>query len=77
MPNEPGDSWFSPKHVSAWSRIKHGRGRALNWLGEATSQFKSNSEYYHVFHGNQSLGAKLQRQKGNNPDLRIRSLNVC
>ena len=27
MPNEPGDSWFSSKHVLAWPRIYNKGGR--------------------------------------------------
>ena len=27
MPNEPGDSWFSSKHVLAWPRIYGMGGR--------------------------------------------------
>ena len=32
MPNEPGDSWFSSKHVLAWPRIYGMGGRVLNEL---------------------------------------------
>ena len=30
-----------------------------------------------MFHGNQCPGAKLRGRKGNIPDLRVRSLNIC
>jgi hypothetical protein len=34
MPNEPGDSWFSPKCIEVQPQILANGGRALNGIGE-------------------------------------------
>ncbi len=53
-------------------------GRALNGLGVLTDyQTQSNSECRQVQPGSQSLGAKVQGRKGNNPDRQLRSLSVA
>ena len=36
-----------------------------------------NSECYDILLGSEALGAKVQRQKGKNPDHQLRSLNIC
>ena len=46
-------------------------------LGGFTAyQTLTNSECYDMFLGSEALGAKVQRQKGKNPDYQLRSLNV-
>jgi hypothetical protein len=45
-------------------------------VGDFIVSIQSNSEYHGECTGTQSLGAKLQGQEGNNPDLRLRSLNL-
>ena len=77
MPIEPGDSWFSPKHILVWACVKLDGGRALDGPDGETRWDQSNSEYRQVFRRTQSTGAKLGGQKGNNPDPRLRSLTLC
>jgi hypothetical protein len=36
-----------------------------------------NSEYYDMFLGSEGMGAKVHVREGNNPDLQLRSLNIC
>ena len=36
MPNEPGDSWFSPKCIEVQPRMFTSGGRALDGLGGET-----------------------------------------
>ena len=38
---------------------------------------QANSEDRYVYPGSQLLGDKLQRQKGNSPDRRLRSPSAC
>ena len=46
-------------------------------LGGFTAyQTLTNSECYDMFLGSEALGAKVQRQKGKNPDYQLRSQNV-
>ena len=48
-------------------------GRALKKLGPIPGyQTLSNSEYRWVKCGSQSMGDKVRRRKGNNPDHRLR-----
>ena len=52
-------------------------GRALNGLGAIPGyQPQSNSEYLGVKRGSQTAGDNVRSREGNNPDHRIRSLNV-
>ena len=54
----------------------HG-GRALNVLGAFTGYRKlSNSEYRSIILGSQTTSDKIRGQKGNSPDLQLRSQNV-
>ena len=36
-----------------------------------------NSECYDILLGSEALGAKVQRQKGKNPDHQLRSPSIC
>ena len=52
-------------------------GRALNVLGAFTGYRKlSNSEYRSIILGSQTTRHKFRGQKGNSPDLKLRSPNV-
>lgn len=52
-------------------------GRALNGLGAIPGyQPQSNSECQEVKCGSQTAGDNVRSREGNNPDHRIRSLNV-
>ena len=54
----------------------HG-GRALTELGAIPGyQPQSNSECREVKHGSQTAGDNVRCREGNNPDLRLRSLNI-
>ncbi len=47
-------------------------------LGGVTSyQLLMNSECCQMYPGSEGLGAKVQVQKGKNPDRQLRSQNVC
>ena len=52
-------------------------GKALNVLGAFTGYRKlSNSEYRSIILGSQTTSDKIRGQKGNSPDLQLRSQNV-
>ena len=79
MPNEHGDSWFSPKCIEVQPRertileVEH-------WMGSGPSagyQPQSNYECQDRIHVSETAGAKLRRQKGNSPDHQLRSQNLC
>ena len=76
MPIEPGDSWFSPKCIEVQPHVFRRGGRALDGRG-ALPGYRSqpNSECRDVKRGSETVGDKLHRQKGNSPDLPLRSLN--
>ena len=58
-------------------KIKIHGGRALNVLGAFTGYRKlSNSEYRSIILGSQTTRDKFRGQKGNSPDLQLRSPNV-
>ena len=53
-------------------------GRALKGLGGIpVYQPLSNSEYHSIERGSETVGDKLHRQKGNNPDQQLRCLNYA
>ena len=57
--------------------VKISGGRALNVLGAFTGYRKlSNSEYRAIILGSQTTRDKFRGQKGNSPDLQLRSPNV-
>ena len=57
--------------------IKIRGGRALNILGAFTGYRRlSNSEYRSIMIGSQSASDKIRGQKGNSPDLQLRSPNT-
>ena len=58
-------------------KVKIHGGRALNVLGAFTGYRKlSNSEYRAIILGSQTTRDKFRGQKGNSPDLQLRSPNV-
>ena len=58
-------------------KIKIRGGRALNILGAFTGYRRlSNSEYHSIVLGSQTTRDKFRGQKGNSPDLQLRSPNV-
>ena len=74
---KPRDSWFSSKCIEVQRRVLTIRGRALNELGAIPGyQTQSNSEYWWVERGSETVGDKLHRQKGKNPDQQLRCLNT-
>ena len=76
MPNEHGDSWFSPKCIEVQPSVEYSGGRELHGLG-AKCWLPNPSKlrmpgYMQV---SETAGAKLRRRKGNSPDLQLRSQN--
>ena len=56
MPNEPGDSWFSPKCIEVQPQVIVSGGRALDGLGGKTLT-NSNQTMNAI---SQSLGVRLR-----------------
>ena len=53
-------------------------GRALKGLGGIPAyQPLSNSEYHSMERSSETVGDKLHRRKGNNPDQQLRCLNYA
>jgi hypothetical protein len=87
MPNEPGDSWFSPKCMEVQPRtaaLGDRSGEAAweveRWMGsgpDAGYQPQPNCECPGERSASEAVGANLHRQEGNNPDRRLRSLTCC
>ena len=74
-PNEPGDSWFSPKCLSGQPRpyrkgVEHCFGEGVFPAYRAVTI----SEYLSFIGGSETVTAKCHRQKGNSPDRSLRSL---
>ena len=75
MPNERGDSWFSPKCIEVQRPGEPLAGRALSGLGGRTLTKPSQTPKRQRGPGSETMRDKLQRQKGNSPDPRLRSLS--
>ncbi len=75
MPIEHGDSWFSPKCIEVQPRTHTAAGgRALVGRGGFTAyQLRLTCECPQRQHPSETVGAKVHRQKGNSPDLPLRS----
>ena len=74
MPNEPGDSWFSPKCIEVQPQVIVSGGRALDGLGGKTlTNSNQNTNSINSELGSETAGDKLRRQKGNSPDHQLRS----
>ena len=77
MPNEHGDSWFSPKCIEVQpATVMDGGGRALLRRGGFTAyQLAANCEYRHPRGPSETASANIRRQEGNSPDPPLRSPN--
>ena len=78
MPNELGDSWFSPKCIEVQPQRMSLGGRALDGLGGfPLTKPNQTTNANEIYPGSEPVGDKLHGQKGNNPDHRLRSPSVC
>ena len=57
-------------------QTKYVRGKATGWCIEGNRDTPTKLRILTFVLGRQSHGAKLVRQKGNNPDSRLRSLSL-
>jgi hypothetical protein len=74
MPNELGDSWFSPKCIEVQPQVLVSGGRALDGLGgEYLTNSNQTTNATNPEPGSETMGAKLRSQKGNSPDHQLRS----
>jgi hypothetical protein len=74
MPNEPGDSWFSPKCIEVQPQALVNGGRALDGLGgEYLTKSNQTTNSINPEPGSETAGDKLRRRKGNSPDHQLRS----
>ena len=74
MPNEPGDSWFSPKCIEVQPQELVNGGKALDGLGgrnPANSNQTTNAINFKP--GSETAGDKLRSREGNSPDHQLRS----
>jgi hypothetical protein len=74
MPNEPGDSWFSPKCIEVQPQALVNGGRALDGLGgEYLTKSNQTTNSINREPGSETAGDKLRRREGNSPDHQLRS----
>jgi hypothetical protein len=74
MPNEPGDSWFSPKCIEVQPQVFVNGGRALDGLGgEYLTNSNQTSNSINREPGSETAGDKLRSREGNSPDHQLRS----
>ena len=74
MPNEPGDSWFSPKCIEVQPQVLVNGGRALDGLGgEKLTNSNQTTNSINLEPGSETMGDKLRSRKGNSPDHQLRS----
>jgi hypothetical protein len=74
MPNELGDSWFSPKCIEVQPQVFTNGGRALDGLGgEYLTNSNQTTNSISLEPGSETAGDKLRSQKGNSPDHQLRS----
>ena len=75
MPNELGDSSFSPKCASAQPQRLANGGRALDGLGGKTlTNSNQTTNAISRYPGSETMGDKLHSREGNSPDHQLRSL---
>ena len=75
MPNEPGDSWFSPKCIEVQPQAFSCGGRALDGLGgEKLTKLNQTPNAVALEPGSETAGDKLRSREGNSPDHQLRSL---
>ena len=74
---ELGNSWFSPKQLLGWRPINISGGRALDGLDRSkdreTNQTPNTQSHNAAV---RPWGLSSTGQKGNSPDLYLRSLNL-
>ncbi len=77
MPNEPGNSWFSPKCIEVQPQVIVNGGRALDGLG-GRDPVNSNQTTNAINRepGSETMGDKLRSREGNSPDHQLRSLRT-
>ena len=74
MPNEPGDSWFSPKCIEVQPQVLVNGGRALDGLGgEYLTNSNQTTNAINPKPGSETMGDKLRSREGNSPDHQLRS----
>ena len=74
MPNELGDSLFSPKSLLGERRVIRAGGRALVGLGAARLPTPLKLRIPALIQrGSRTAGDEFRRREGNNPDPRLRS----
>ncbi len=74
MPNEPGDSWFSPKCIEVQPQEMSYAGRALDGLGgEELTKLNQTPNAIAINPGSETVGDKLHSREGNSPDHQLRS----
>jgi hypothetical protein len=74
MPNEPGDSWFSPKCIEVQPQVLVSGGRALDGLGgEYLTKSNQTTNATNPKPGSETMGDKLRSREGNSPDHQLRS----
>jgi hypothetical protein len=77
MPNEPGDSWFSPKCIEVQPQVLVNGGRALDGLGgKKLTNSNQTTNAINLKPGSETVGAKLHSREGNSPDHQLRSLSA-
>ena len=77
MPNEPGDSWFSPKCIEVQPQVLVNGGRALDGLGgKKLTNSNQTTNAIKLEPGSETVGDKLHSREGNSPDHQLRSLSA-
>ena len=77
MPNEPGDSWFSPKCIDVQPQVLVNGGRALDGLGgKKLTNSNQTPNAIKSKPGSETVGDKLHSREGNSPDHQLRSLSA-
>ena len=76
MPNEPGDSLFSPKSLEGERSAMTAGGRALLGLGGVSLPNPGKLRMPAGEPGSWASGDEFRRREGNNPDPRLRSSSL-
>ena len=76
-PIKLGDSSYSPKCLEGQPRSECDGGRATDWA-RGLHRLPNPDELRIPLHisGSEAMGAKVRGREGNNPDYRLRSLNL-
>ena len=74
MPNEPGDSWFSPTCIEVQPQVFVNGGRALDGLGgEYLTKSNQTTNAINLKPGSETAEDKPRSREGNSPDHQLRS----